>query len=102
MTALQQCQSELADASAPSPSWMEEDLLPAAALYYTWEVNKVALTIATAAMASLGDDVDIDDPTVHNVLNGVSAAVAGLTVALVALDVLPKEAEEAITSGKPA
>lgn len=100
MTALEFCQAELAGAKAPDPGWIEQDLTPATAIYYGFEVAKVLLTIATAAAASLEEDPNQDQPVMTEVLNGAAFALAGYIHALVALEVLPKSAEEAMASGK--
>jgi hypothetical protein len=97
MDLLQKCKDELADKMWPQPESMEEDLQPYTATYYAWEMVKEVLVMVTAMMATPDDkDADVDD-SVHHVLNGVEAALAGLTVALNAMGVLPDEALAAIT-----
>jgi len=102
MTALEDAQAELAEASVPAPDWIEEDLTPTAALLYCFETTKVGLRVATAAAVSLQADPDDEIPAISALLNGCAAALAGYTHALVALEVLPKEAEEAMLSGNMA
>jgi hypothetical protein len=58
------------------------------------------LTMVTDAAASLGSDGEDSVTTLHEVLNGVASMVAGATHALVAIEVLPKEAEEALINAK--
>ena len=98
-TPLEVAQEELAAAHAPDPRWMEEDLSPHAVLLYCWEQAKVALEVATAAATSLGGPADEEQPVVNEVLNGVSAALAGYTVSLCALEVLPPAALDALKAG---
>lgn len=95
---LEQAQAELADAMVPMPSDYLEDLSPQAAILLCWEAAKSLLTILTAAAQSLATDDDETQPTVSEVLNGAAASLAGLTHVLVALQVLPAEAEEAMAS----
>jgi hypothetical protein len=99
MSALSDCEAELTPAHAVLLESIEEDLTPQAALYFCWEMAKVALTIATAAAASLADPDDDNQPVLSEMINGVSEALAGYTVALMALDVLPPVAGEAMKSG---
>ena len=99
MTYLDQAQSELADATMPIPSDFLEELSPQAATLWCWEAAKSLLTVLTAAATSLGAGDDEEQPTVTEVLNGAAASLAGLTHVLVALQVLPPEAEEAMTAG---
>ena len=96
--ALAQAQDELARAMVPWPDDYVEDLTPTAALLLARQVSMCALRVATGAVASLVEDPDEEDALMHEVLNGCSAAVAGHTHALVALGVLPEEAEAALTT----
>lgn len=99
MTPLEACQAELVDAKVPTPDFLGEDLTPPTILYWCFEAAKIALTAVTAGAASLTEAQDEEQPVMTEVLNGVTFALAGYTHALVALDVLPKQAEEAISSG---
>ena len=94
--------AELADSFVPHPDDFLESYTPQAAFLFGRQVAMKCLEIATGAAISLGVESDEEVPTVTEVLNGVSMAVAGLTHALVALGVLPPEAEEALTVGKDA
>lgn len=100
MDLLQHCKDQLADKMWPQPESMEEDLDPQTAAYYAWEMTKEVLVMVTAIMASPDNKDDEVDDSVHDVLNGVRSALAGYTVALCALGVLPKQALEAITAGQ--
>jgi hypothetical protein len=98
-TALEAAQGELRDAMVPLPSDYLEDLSPQAATLLCWEAAKSLLTILTAAATSLGGDPSEPQPVVSEVLNGAAASLAGLTHVLVALGVLPQEAEDAMVVG---
>ena len=50
----------------------------------------------TGAAVSLGEAPDEPNDTVAACVNGVAAAIAGSTHALVALEILPLEAEQAL------
>ena len=99
MTALETAQDELAKSMMPHPDEFMEDYSPQAALLFLRQVSMSTLRVATAASASMQGDEDEEVPTITEVLNGVAAAVVGSTHALVALGVLPVEAEEALASG---
>lgn len=102
MTYLAQAQSELADGAMPIPADFIEELSPQAATLWCWEAAKSLLTVLTAAATSLVAGDDEHQPTVTEVLNGAAASLAGLTHILVALQVLPPEAEEAMAVGRGA
>ena len=99
MTALETAQDELAKSMMPHPDEFMEDYSPQAALLFLRQVAMSSLRTCTAASASLGADEDEEVPAATEVLNGVAAAVVGSTHALVALGVLPLEAEEALVNG---
>lgn len=99
MSMLGAAQAELSDATMPVPGDFLEDLSPQAAGLWCWEAAKSLLTIVTAAATSLGADPSEEQPSVHEVLNGAAASLAGLTHMLVVLDVLPPEAEQAMLAG---
>lgn len=98
-SALELAQAELAEAMVPWPDEFMKDYTPQAGLLFARQVAMCCLTMVTDAAASLASDSAGEETTVHEILNGVSAAVAGLTHALVTLEVLPKEAEEAMVHG---
>lgn len=97
MTALDDAQSELGTKMIPLPEWLEEDVTPVTALYWVYEAVKLALPIATGFAQNLQIDEAEEQPVLTELLNGVSFAVAGMTHAMVALEVLPQEAEDALT-----
>lgn len=96
---LDAAQAELASDMVPWPDDYVETLTPPAALLLGRQMALVVAKVCTAAMVSL--DADSDEPAgiEAEVLNGLAAAVAGFTHAMVALEILPIEAEEALTSG---
>ena len=96
---LDQAQAELARLMWPWPDDYVEEASPPAALLYGRQLAMALLKVATGAVVSLGDDVTDDPAVAHEVLNGVSMAVAGMTHALVALEVLPVEADQALVEG---
>jgi len=97
-TALEQAQEELAASMVPWPDDFMGDYTPQAGLLFGRQVAMCLLGMVTDAAASLGSDPAEEEPVVMEALNGVAAAVAGFTHALVALGVLPAEAEEALVS----
>ena len=98
-TSVDLAMAELAESMIPHPDQFLEDYSPPAALLFGRQVAMVCLKIAAGAAASLDVDRDEEQPVLSKVLNGVAAAVAGFTHALVALEVLPVEAEEALAAG---
>ena len=96
---LETVQAELAKLHFPWPADFLPDATPQAALEYARQLASVLLGMVTDAAASLAGPADEEQPTVSEVLNGVAMMVAGATHALVALGVLPVEAEEALSSG---
>lgn len=99
MTALETAQDELAKSMMPHPDEFMEDYSPQAALLFGRQVAMSCLRICTTAAASLNVADGDEEPTSTEVLNGVAAGVVGFTHALVALGVLPVEAEEGLVSG---
>ena len=99
MTALETAQDELGQTMMPHPDEFMEDYSPQAALLFGRQVAMSCLRICTAAAGSLEAAPDEEVPAATEVLNGVAAGVVGFTHALVALGVLPVEAEEALVSG---
>lgn len=99
-TLLEVAQDELADSMAPFPEDFMETYSPPAAFLFLRQCAMVALKIATGAAASLAGEADETEPVAVEVLNGIAMCVAGATHALVSLDVLPREAEEAM-AGEP-
>lgn len=96
MTPLEMAQAELSDAMVPWPDDYLDDLTPPAAFLVLRQAALVCLKVATGAAASLVDEGSETQPVADEVLNGIAAAVAGSTHALVALGVLPQEAEVAL------
>jgi hypothetical protein len=96
MTLLEDVKQELADHMIPHPDWIDKELGPEAALFYAYQVAEVIMPIAVAACVSLNVDPNEEQPVLSELLNGCAAAYVGYAHALVALAVLPPEAEEAI------
>lgn len=86
----------------PIPADFIETLSPHAAGLWCWEAAKSLMVVLAAASASLMADNDEEQPTINEVLNGAAASLAGLTHSLVALGVLPPEAEAAIAQAPDA
>ena len=95
-SALEAVQDELAKLLWPWPDDYVEEGTPPAVLFYGRQFAMAALKVVTGAAASLADEDDGEPGPLAEVLNGVSMAVVGFTHALVALEVLPPEAEEAM------
>lgn len=92
-------QDELAAAMVPWPDDYLQQLSPQAALLVLRQMAMACLTVVTGAAVSLDEDPDGEAGVIAEALNGVSAALAGATHALVALEVLPAEAEQALAEG---
>lgn len=101
-TALEIAQLELGESMVPYPDEFLEDYSPGAAFLFLRQCAMVALKIATGAAASLMDEGEETQPIASEVLNGAAACVAGATHMLVALGVLPPEAEDALTGASDA
>jgi hypothetical protein len=97
--ALEAVQTELSALMVPWPDDYVEGLSPPAALLLLRQLAMATLTVVTGASASLEEDPDGPAGAVAEVLNGASMAVVGATHALVALGVLPPEAEQALEEG---
>jgi hypothetical protein len=99
VTALESVQAELSDAMVPWPDDYVDGLSPQAALLLLRQMAMATMKVVTGATVAL-EMVDTEDiGAAGEVLNGVAAAIAGPTHALVALEVLPPEAEEALANG---
>ena len=98
---LEAVQGELSRLMWPWPDDYVEEASPPAALFYGRQLAMALLKVATGAVISLGEEAEADPGVAHEVLNGAAMAVAGLTHALVALEVLPVEAEQALEAGAP-
>jgi len=96
LTPLETAQVELTKLGVPMPGDFMGDLSPVAGLLFLQRTAEAALAVMADASETLGDPADEANPTVSEVLNGVSAALAGTMHALVALEVLPVAAEEAM------
>lgn len=95
-TPLESVQAELSAAMIPWPDDYLADLSPGAILLLMRQMSMAALKAITAAALSLGEPADEANDTVAACVNGVAAAIAGATHALVALELLPPEAEAAL------
>lgn len=93
---LDTAQAELAAGMVPWPDDYVEALSPHAALLLLRQMAMASLKVVAGATLSLGEDGDEMAGVVDEMVNGVAACIAGSTHALVALGVLPPEAEEAI------
>jgi hypothetical protein len=100
VTALELAQKELSDSMVPWPDDFMTDYTPQAGLLFGRQVAMCLLKMVTDAAASIATGPDEEEPNVSEVLNGVSMAIAGLTHALVALEVLPAEAEEGMMDAR--
>jgi hypothetical protein len=98
-TPLEAAQAELAKTMTPWPDEFMFTLTPQAGLLFGRQVAMCLLKMVTDGAAMIATEAGEDQPTVSEVLNGVAMAVAGLTHALVAIGVLPVEAEEALAGG---
>jgi len=99
-TILDAAQAELASDMVPWPDDYVETLTPPAALLLGRQMAMVVAKVCTAAMVSLEENEDEPAGVEAEVLNGLAAAVAGFTHAMVALEILPPEAEEALEAGQ--
>jgi hypothetical protein len=97
-TPLETAQAELAESKTPFPDLFMFDYTPQAGLLFGRQVAMCLLKMVTDAAAGVAQSDGEDQPTVSEVLNGVAMAVAGLTHALVAIGVLPAEAEEGMSN----
>lgn len=97
LTPLEAAKVELMKLGVPMPQdWMQH-LSPVSALLVLQNVCEAAVTVMSGAFADPSNELDPDSPVAAEVLNGVTAGLAGSVHALVALEVLPKEAEEALS-----
>ncbi len=96
--ALELALAELADSMTPHPSEFMADYSPGAALLFLRQVAEQMLGILAGAAASVMAEPDEEQPVLSEALNGVAACLAGSTHALVALGVLPVEAEDALVA----
>jgi hypothetical protein len=98
LSPFQSGQVELSKLGVPMPQDFMTDLSPVAALLFLQSCAEATLSVVTGASVADDDPKDEVNPTISEVLNGISAALAGSVHALVALEVLPPEAEEAMTA----
>jgi len=86
--------SELADNMVPWPDDYVEELTPLAALLLCRQMVMAVTKVVTGAVADLGKDPEANPDVAAGVLNGMAAALAGVTHACVAIDLLPQAAED--------
>jgi hypothetical protein len=98
MSILEAAQAELSDKMIPWPDDYIEDLSPHAALFLLRQMSMGVAKVTLGAMISLAEDPEGDAGILAEIANGVAACVAGATHACVALEILPPEAEQALTS----
>lgn len=98
-TPLESVQAELASAMIPWPEDYLTDLSPGAMLLLLRQMSMATMKALTGAALSLGEPADEHNDTVADCCNGVAAAIVGATHALVALEILPPEAEQALEEG---
>lgn len=98
LSPMQSAQVELSKLGVPMPNDFMTDLSPIAALLFMQACAEATLSVVTGATAADDDPKDEVNPTISEVLNGISAALAGSVHALVALEVLPPEAEAAMVA----
>ena len=80
-----------------------KDYTPSAALLFLRQVAMATQVKCVTFVRDHGHRLDRGSPYPANgMMNGVAAAIVGSTHALVALGVLPLEAEEALASGADA
>ncbi len=96
-TLLDQVQAELAAAMVPWPDDYIQELTPPAALFLLRQTAMATLQVIAGGAVALGEDPDSDSGSLGEILNGLAACVAGATHACVALELLPPEAEEALS-----
>ena len=94
----QSAEVELSKLGVPMPQDFMSDLSPVAALLFLQACSEATLSVVTGATAADDDPKDEVNPTISEVRNGISAALAGSVHALVALEVLPPEAEAAMVA----
>jgi hypothetical protein len=81
----------------PVPSnWVPDFPLPSA-LFILSEVARGVMESAVVFFGEMDQAGDEVDDKAAEVLNALSSCMAGATMALVALDLLPQEAEDAMT-----
>jgi hypothetical protein len=100
VSTLKDAEDELAKAKLPLPAFLEEDVSPPTALYWLWEAAKTGVVIIRAFAENLQLDTSEEQPVLTEAMNGCLAALVGYTHTLVALEVLPPEAEEALARGQ--
>ena len=98
LSPMQSAQVELSKLGVPMPNDFMTDLSPIAALLFLQSCAEATLSVVTGATAADDDLKGEVNPTISEVLNGISAALAGSVHALVALEVLPPEAEAAMVA----
>jgi hypothetical protein len=82
----------------PTPSdWLPDFPLPSA-LFILSEVARGVMESAVVFFGEMNDAGDEVDDTAAEVMNAVAQCMAGATHALVSLELLPPEAEEAMTA----
>ncbi|MHB8506290.1 MAG: hypothetical protein ACYDEN_11350 [Acidimicrobiales bacterium] len=86
---------ELSDALVPWPDDYVEDLSPHAVVLLLRQLGMAAMRVWAAVMTAEDTGEDAVDVMASEVTNGLAASVMGATHALVALGVLPAEAEQA-------
>ena len=80
----------------PTPSdWLPDFPLPSA-LFILGEVVRGVYESAVIFFGEMDSEGDEVDDTAAEVMNGLAAALAGSTHALVAMELLPPEAEQAM------
>ena len=99
---LDQAQAELAVSGIPHPETFLKSYSPPAAFLFIRQCSLVLGEMVVDAAITTGKEDGDDQPVVTEVLNSVAQCIAGATHALVALGVLPTEAEEALGEGQPA
>ena len=85
---------ELGAAMVPWPDDYVETLSPLAVLMLCRQMVMATTKVCTGAIADLGADPEANPDVAAGVLNGMAAALAGVTHACVVLDLLPQAAED--------
>lgn len=97
---LEAAQAELAEQLVPWPDDFMESLHLNTGLLFARQTSMALMKVAQAFFLGLDLPPDEPQPVVDEAINGITASIVGLTHALVALGVLPEDAEKALQAGE--